>query len=247
MQAQLNERPLGTTIPDSAHAVCCSLPTMADVIGYEERAPQIMARLQSGYPRFVVHPLVARALEHIATSDTEFANRRLYALPSQAASESFLQWLCLQAQPLVKPVADFTVVALPEGSAALADNHPLCQRAKSFLQHTGLSISSRQAEAYLVSVGLIAEPQPEVRYLGASAEAYVLAHLRDFITSRDIHLCNSGMNAFYGALKAARAVQAPKGRTHYVQLGWLYLDTQRILEKFLDADDVRHKIGRAHV
>lgn len=240
MPAQLFERPLGATIPDSVHAVCCSLPTMGDVVGYEHRKQEIMAQLQSGYPRFVVHPLVARALEHIAAEHPDFAGHRLYALPSQPAVDDFLQWLRLQTQSSVKQVADFFVVALPESTAALGDSHELCQRAKNFLQHTGLSISSRQAEAYLVSVGQIAEPQPETRYLGASAEAYILAHLRDFIAAPDIVLCNSGMNAFYGALKAARAVQAPKGRKHYLQLGWLYLDTQRILEKFLDADDVRH-------
>lgn len=240
MQTQLYERPLGTTVPDSAHAVCCSLPTLAAVIGYEERVPQIMAQLQSGYPRFVTHPLVARALEHIATVDAEFAGRRLYALPSQAAAKYFLQWLRPQTQALVKPVADFYVVALPEGTATLPATHALCRRARSFLQHTGLCISSRQAEAYLVTTGLIDEPQPEVRYLGASAEAYILAHLRDWIASPDIHLCSSGMNAFYGALQAVRQVQAPTGRTHYLQLGWLYLDTQCILEKFLDSGDTRH-------
>lgn len=240
MHTQLYERPLGATVPDSVHAVCCSLPTMAAVIGYEQREPEVMAQLQSGYPRFVTHPLVARALEHIAANDTELAQRRLYALPSQTAAEAFILWLAPQQQPLVKEVAGFVVVALHTGSAALPHSDDLCQRAKSFLQHTGLSISSRQAEAYLVATGQIEEPQPEARYLGASSEAYILAHLRDFIASRDITLCNSGMNAFYGALKAARAVQSGKGRTHYLQLGWLYLDTQRILEKFLDGGDTLH-------
>jgi cystathionine gamma-synthase len=34
---------------------------MRDVIGYEEKDPAITAHLTSGYPRFVVHPLLRRA------------------------------------------------------------------------------------------------------------------------------------------------------------------------------------------
>ena len=33
--------PLGTPIPDSPHAVSCSLPTMAAVRGYEEKDPAV--------------------------------------------------------------------------------------------------------------------------------------------------------------------------------------------------------------
>ena len=52
--------PLGTPIPDSPHAVSCSLPTMAAVRGYEEKDPAVTSRLQTGYPRFVVHPFARR-------------------------------------------------------------------------------------------------------------------------------------------------------------------------------------------
>lgn len=243
MENQLRERPLGTTVPDSVHAVCCHLPTLADVIGYEERNPEVMRQLQSGYPRFVFHPLIVKALEHIAAEDAAFTTRRLYALPSQSAVDEFLLWLAAHTdttQTITKPVADFFVVALPAGTADLPATDALPARAKSFLQHTGLSISSRQAEAYLVASGVLEDPQPEVRYLGASSEFYIKAYLKDYIASKDIHLANSGMNAFYAALKATREVQAPLGRTRYVQLGWLYLDTQRILEKCLGQEESLH-------
>src|SRR5271166_2710013 len=58
--------PLGTPIPDSPHAVSCSLPTMADVRGYEEKDPAVTARLQSGYPRFLVHPFARRLAAELA-------------------------------------------------------------------------------------------------------------------------------------------------------------------------------------
>src|SRR5208282_2773769 len=58
--------PLGTPIPDSPHAVSCSLPTMASVRGYEERDPAVTSKLQTGYPRFVIHPFARRLSAELA-------------------------------------------------------------------------------------------------------------------------------------------------------------------------------------
>ena len=58
---------LGRPIPDSIHAVSMALPRWQDVAGYEEKRPEVMRRLTSGYPRFVIHPLiqeVARQIGH---------------------------------------------------------------------------------------------------------------------------------------------------------------------------------------
>ena len=60
--------PLGQPIPDRLHAVSCSLPTMRDVIGYEERDPAITAHLTTGYPRFVLHPCVRELTTHLAAT-----------------------------------------------------------------------------------------------------------------------------------------------------------------------------------
>ena len=48
--------PLGRRIPDRLHAVSVSLPTMRDLVGYEEKDPAIVRQIASGYPRFVQHP-----------------------------------------------------------------------------------------------------------------------------------------------------------------------------------------------
>jgi cystathionine gamma-synthase len=48
----------------------------------------------------------------------------------------------------------------------------------------------------------------------------------------DLCLANSGMNAVYAAFRAVNDLQALAGRTGWVQLGWLYLDTIAILRKF---------------
>jgi cystathionine gamma-synthase len=49
---------LGQPIPDSPRAVSVALPRWQDVVGYEEKRPEVMDRLRCGYPRFVIHPLV---------------------------------------------------------------------------------------------------------------------------------------------------------------------------------------------
>ena len=49
---------LGQPMPDSVHAVSVALPRWQDVVGYEEKSPEVMERLSCGYPRFVIHPLV---------------------------------------------------------------------------------------------------------------------------------------------------------------------------------------------
>src|SRR5512142_2136532 len=60
----LFERPVwkgeavGQPIPPSQHAVSVSLPRWQDVVGYEEKKPEVVDHLTSGYPRFVVHALV---------------------------------------------------------------------------------------------------------------------------------------------------------------------------------------------
>ena len=46
--------PLGTPIPDSPHAVSCSLPTMRAIRGYEEKDPDIVRHLaQPDYLRII--------------------------------------------------------------------------------------------------------------------------------------------------------------------------------------------------
>jgi len=71
---------LGTPIPGSLHSVSCSLPTMADVIGYEERDARVLEAMRAGYPRFAVHPLVqeltrtlAAEVEYWPTPDPQLA------------------------------------------------------------------------------------------------------------------------------------------------------------------------------
>src|SRR5215467_1986372 len=59
---------LGYPIPASTHAVSVALPRWQDVVGYEEKQPAVMSRLSSGYPRFVIHPLVQKLAQRITSA-----------------------------------------------------------------------------------------------------------------------------------------------------------------------------------
>ncbi len=218
-------RGIGQRIPGSPHSVSCSLPTMADVIGYEEKDPATLGRMQAGYPRFFIHPLIERLRRKLARTvpcpawtlwpvSSERAARRLGAHLGGAE-----EWWFPREQV-------WAVVH--------RENEGLAARARLFLQNTGGLLGSRAAEDALERIGEIAEAAPEVlRTADARAEVQRVLHGAFPGTCNDDRLlASSGMSAVHAAFAAINRVQAPRGRTAWVQLGWLYLDTIALLRKF---------------
>ena len=66
---------LGTPVPNKEHAVCVSLPNYDDVIGYEEKKPETLEKLKSGYPRFVRHRRIQGTCEFLG-SDSQPGKKR---------------------------------------------------------------------------------------------------------------------------------------------------------------------------
>ena len=222
--------PLGTPIPDSPHAVSCSLPTMAAVRGYEEKDPAVTGSLQSGYPRFVVHPF-SRRLASVLSERHGLTGRTLWLASSRRMADGLLSHLRAAGGPEAG-AAPFAA------DGVFGVSHPpvpeLAQRAKLFLQNIGGFLSSREAEDRLAALGSGPLPGEEERFDG-DPEAHVKAILRPRFAGTDdgdLLLANSGMNAIHAAFRRVSDVQAARGRTAWVQLGWLYLDTIAILRKF---------------
>jgi cystathionine gamma-synthase len=221
--------PLGRTIPNSPHAVSCSLPTMHDVCGYEEKNPAVTAHLTSGYPRFVVHPFARQLATHFVTTTPALTGKTLWMVSSAAMAEALAAHLnrdrAAAAEIFNREGAHGVAhVAVPEFAA----------RAKTFLQNIGGFLSSREAEDHLVRLKLLDRPFPE-KYFAGNAEAEVKRHLRRALTGardEDLFLTNSGMSAIHAGFRAVAELQASRGRTVWIQLGWLYLDTIEILKKF---------------
>ena len=217
--------PLGRRIPDLPHAVSCSIPTLHDLRGYEEKWPETMSRMCSGYPRFVVHPM-ARKLGTCLSARAGLGRRRLWLTCSGRVAQALVAYL---------PGSDARLF-YSEGVSGVdhADEPELSARAKTFLQHTGGFLSSREAEDVLVRLGELPGAEPEAGFAGdASAESWrQLGPLFDGAGREDAFFTNSGINAVYSAFRTVDELQAQRGRHLWVQLGWLYLDTIAILRKF---------------
>ena len=108
-------------------------------------------------------------------------------------------------------------------------------KGKIFLQHLGGFLSSRAAEDHLVRLGARDVVAPEKIFAGDGAAEVkrVLRGVYAGTADSDILLAPSGMNALHAAFRAISTLQAPRGRTAWVQLGgWLYLDSIALLKKF---------------
>ena len=196
---------VGRPIPDSVHAVSLALPQWADVVGYEEKEPRILDRLVSGYPRFMVHPLVQELAHRVGGA------RPCLPFPSRRVAE-------LAAQSIGAPAK----VVERDGLWGVTTSAVTAGELKLFWQHTGLIISTRQAEAILA--GRPAADATEVR----RSLRRQLAGFYDCDES-DVFLQPTGMAGLFAALRAVRA-RAPGRPT--VQLGFPYVDTLKLQQKF---------------
>lgn len=220
--------PLGQPIPNRPHAVSCSLPRMADVRGYEEKQPATWAHLTSGYPRFVIHPFNRQLASHLETHVVSVKGRTLWLTSSARMAAALTAHLKAEAGP-AEPFSHEGI----HGVAHIPD--PACAtRAKNFLQNIGGFLSTRAAEDHLVRLGLITPPRDQsTRSVQAIAAVQrVLGQALPETTTPDRLLASCGMNAIYTAFRASADLQASRGRTVWVQLGWLYLDTIAILQRF---------------
>ncbi len=200
---------------------------MRDVRGYEEKDPETMRQLTSGYPRFVVHPFARQLVAHFTATLPALAGRTLWLVTSRS-----------MAGALAEHLGAFSGADVFAHEGLFGVSHPtspdLYPRAKVFLQNIGGFLSSREAEDHLVRLGLTTAPYAEQSFPGDAA-AEVRRSLRRALPTAadaDLLLAPCGMNAIYAAFRASAEIQAARGRTVWLQLGWLYLDTIAILQKF---------------
>lgn len=218
--------PLGRPIPNTPHAVSCSLPTMHAIRGYEEKDPAITSQLGSGYPRFVVHPYARQLTEYYHLQD-DLAGRTLWLASSQN-----------MAIELAEELAQENIVATQHSWDGIHGvSHPDTlennAHAKLYLQNVGGYLSSREAEDRLVQLGQLPTATAETIFNGDSL-AEIRRHLQPLFkdtAAEDSLIANCGMNAIASSLRTLAKRQAKQGRTIWVQLGWLYIDTITLLQR----------------
>lgn len=210
---------LGLPIPDSPHAVSVALPRWEDVVGYEEHRPEVLDRLQCGYPRFVLHPRVRELARYVGQGAP------CLPFPSARVAEwasTFVQRASHEATRLCRD----GVHAVLTSAAGLT---PL----QAFWQHTGLIMCSRQAEAILNGRRNGLDPIPIRESLRQQ-----LAQFYD-CRPEDVFLGPSGMAAQFAALQTA-ARRSPGAPT--AQLGFPYVDTLKLQQKLGSACTFFHDL-----
>ena len=221
--------PLGERLPASPHSIFCSLPSIGDILAYENKEAEVCKKMQGGYPRFV-NPAFTRRLETCIQKQENFRGRSLRLLSSKVMAEKLCKYLAAQSKPQIgteNSLYWLSFIDEPEFQA----------RAQEFLQHTGAMIFSREAEDQLLLRGELTQSYPEEK-TDLKEEALwqkVKSFLCEEAQAKDIKnvfLARCGMNAFFAAYQALSEIQQKKGRRLWIQLGWLYIDSMEVLKKF---------------
>ena len=228
--SSLRHFPLGEPCPASPHAVVSSLPTMADVHSYEQHEPRVVKALESGYPRFVEHTFI-KELIYFYLNRAGLQGCAGVLIPSRRATQELADYIGKGVSTL--KVEDALFLVYFDKSDEM-----LSQLLGKIVQHTGCGISSRQAEDILVMHGLH-DTIFEEAYIHVGAQNKVESDLAALIgcETKDVLVCACGMNAFYAGFRAVQEAQLAKGRTKWLQLGWLYLDSGCVLKEFLSESE----------
>ncbi len=215
--------PCGQTLPmNNIHAVSVSMPTMKDVIGYEEFDEEVLEKIKSGYPRFILHPYLKILAQYITKKYDVSDEYEVVLLSSQKAVDIVSDTYFIHNK--IEINEPFGVILVLRGTCQL-------QKVLTYIQHVGCNLSSRFAENYLFNLGLIDKVHPEDFEEEEVAEDILLSSLATAYQQpkENIVLAPSGMNAIYAVLKGLKSIQAHNGRPIIVQFGWLYLDTMNIV------------------
>ncbi len=207
---------LGQPVPARTHAVCVSLPRVEDLIGYEEKDPKTLGSMPTGYPRFVRHPMIERMIKRLSH---EQSGKRGYLFSRAEDCAEVIDTYGIEDARVI----ECQTHTLLELSAAAAANALV----SSYFQHTGCGISSRLAEDFLWEQGLLENREvvsesddPESRI----KEVISRSHGPE-VGVHDLILASSGANAFHALFKSAVKRANRRGKSIWIRLGWLYLDT----------------------
>ena len=213
---------LGLPLPDSLHAVSVALPRWQDVVGYEEKWPAVISRLQCGYPRFVIHRLVQELARFIA------GDCPCLPFPSRHSAQLCVVFIHHQNG------ADAHVVER-DGHFGVATTTAGYDSMKAFWQHTGLLVSTRRAESALNGTPAKGHDDRDVRV----SLRRQLSELYD-CSPDDVFLQPSGMAAMFAAL---RTVMRRTPGTPTAQIGFPYVDTLKLQEKFGHGATLLHDLN----
>ncbi|KAB8076694.1 pyridoxal phosphate-dependent transferase [Aspergillus leporis] len=147
----------GAVPPNTDHAVSVSLPTWKANVGYEEGEPWVVSKMQCGYPRFFIHPIIQELAKEVVqrygNPDTESAMLFPSSKTAQICCTFMLLRLSADESHRVR-VVDFVPSPRTKAESVNVTSHlstviypkeygPV---AKQVWQHTGNGVSSRRGQ-----------------------------------------------------------------------------------------------------
>ena len=225
-----------TLPPNNIHAVSVSMPTLQDVIDYEEQTPEILEKITIAYPRFVMHPYLKILAKFIKEKYKINDNYEVVLLSSQKAVKVVSNKYFIHNKIDINE--PFGVILVQNGTTQL-------NKVLKFIQHVGYNLSSRLAQEYLFKEGLIhtkhiEEYEDKKTAYNTLTKTLAIAYNQP---QKNVCLTPSGMNAIYCALRGLKTIQNVNNRTKLIQLGWLYLDTMNIVEHYFDENKIFYDIN----
>ncbi|PWY66177.1 cystathionine gamma-synthase [Aspergillus eucalypticola CBS 122712] len=163
----------GPVPPHTDHAVSVSLPTWKANVAYEEGESWVVNKMQCGYPRFFIHPIIQDLAREIVRryGSPELETAILFpSLKTSGVCYSFLKSKIQAEDPCNVRTMDFALPIQGEDAPSGTDLILSCviypiqyaPIAKQVWQHTGNGISSRRAEFCLNALrdGFLVERKP---------------------------------------------------------------------------------------
>ena len=155
MTYKIQHIPLGNSLPvNNPHSVSVSLPTLEDVIGYEENRPEILNQLKNGYPRFFKNKMVQKLEEHVKNLHQIDDSKMVFPITSIHAKKLIENLIEDHFESITFENVYFLI---------LPKNNEKIIQVKKIIQNIGAIISSRNAEKILFEKGIIKELSKEER------------------------------------------------------------------------------------
>lgn len=210
---------LGAPIPPTPYGVSVCLPLWEHVIGYEEKDPRVLAKFQSGYPRFFIPPMISRLMAEVERQKGS-EGERAFVFPSRIQAERCAEFLMKHAG-IGSRVLEFGTEALgvtffPEAGYDVA---------RRYWRFCGEVVSARQSDAALRGSSTSSKSD------GESARRAIKERLAGITgqSADDVFLFPSGMAASFAVHRMLTAL-TPDRRT--VQLDFPYVDVLKLQELF---------------
>lgn len=206
---------LGKAIPDHELGVSVCLPLWKHVIGYEEKDPDVVAKFQSGYPRFCCPPAISRLF---LAAEKEFAaeGERCLVFPRVSHAQRCVEFTHV-GRAVEWTAHGLGVAVFPASSY---------DKARQFWRFCGECVSTRQACDALgehTSTATVEE--------GRTANRLICERLAALAGQQpeDVFLFPSGMAANYAVHRMITHL-FPDRKT--VQLDFPYVDVLKLQQVF---------------